>query len=443
MKHTFTKIIITSFILLLNAQLSIAQLERIIVEKYYITDSVDAADVSDPISGGIAIGTTTYRVFVDLAPGSKLKKIFGDVNHPFKIASDTVFFNHLTSGQSFAKEFAKIDYEDNIVGLDSWLTLGQTSKNVGNKKFYGVPKNQDDDGNYFAGVNNSAGLLTNNDPLLGIPLTTSDGIDTMNFSPNNWQNFGVLDFTNGLDSTIFGSISSKKEFLSTTFFLSNSGVSGVVSDSNQILIAQLTTSGSLSFMLNLEIEKVTNGDTIFMTYVAYDTLLQTGEIFSPFLSYPQSCGCDDPDFLEYSSSYVCYLEGSCQTPIKIGCMDSMACNYDPEVNLNIENLCCYPGKCNNRDIAVVCPELRGDSFEFLLHPNPVNGTLYLDVYSGFLAPITYTIFNTFGVKIIEKKLDPALAITGEAIETSTLDNGLYHIQVEVGNIVLTQLFIKN
>jgi len=107
MKHTFTKIIITSFILLLNAQLSIAQLERIIVEKYYITDSVDAADVSDPISGGIAIGTTTYRVFVDLAPGSKLKKIFGDVNHPFKIASDTVFFNHLTSGQSFAKEFAK------------------------------------------------------------------------------------------------------------------------------------------------------------------------------------------------------------------------------------------------------------------------------------------------------------------------------------------------
>jgi len=83
MKHTFTKIIITSFILLLNAQLSIAQLERIIVEKYYITDSVDAADVSDPISGGIAIGTTTYRVFVDLAPGSKLKKNIWRCKSPF------------------------------------------------------------------------------------------------------------------------------------------------------------------------------------------------------------------------------------------------------------------------------------------------------------------------------------------------------------------------
>ena len=121
----------------------------------------------------------------------------------------------------------------------------------------------------------------------------------------------------------------------------------------------------------------------------------------------------------------------------------MACNFDANANFNLSDLCCYPGKCNNRDIAVVCPELRGDSFEFLLHPNPVNGTLYLDVYSGFLAPITYTIFNTFGVKIIEKTLDPALAITGEAIETSNLDNGLYHIQVEIGNIFSTQLFIKN
>ena len=429
--------------ILLNSSILFSQIENVIVEKYYVTDSSDAADNSEPLSGGIAIGTTTYRVFVDLAPGSKLKKIFGSANYPFKIASDSVFFNHLTSGQSFAKEFAKIDYEDNIVGLDSWLTLGQTSKNVGNKKFYGVPKNQDDDGNYFAGVNNSAGLLTNNDPLLGIPLITSDGIDTMNFSPNNWQNFGVLDFTNGLDSTIFGSIASKKEFLSTTFSLSNSGVSGVVPDSNQILIAQLTTSGSLSFKLNLEIEKVSNGDTIFMTYVAYDTLFQPGEIFSPFLSYPPICGCTNPDYLEYNSTYQCSDESACINLIISGCMDTMACNFDANANFNLSDLCCYPGKCNNRDIAVVCPELRGDSFEFLLHPNPVNGTLYLDVYSGFLAPITYTIFNTFGVKIIEKTLDPALSITGEAIETSTLDNGLYHIQVEVGNIFLTQLFIKN
>jgi hypothetical protein len=195
--------------------------------------------------------------------------------------------------------------------------------------------------------------------------------------------------------------------------------------------------------LNLEIEKVSNGDTIFMTYVAYDTLLQTGEIFSPFLSYPPLCGCTNPDYLEYNSTYQCSDVSACINLIISGCMDTMACNFNANANFNLSDLCCYPGKCNNRDIAVVCPELRGDSFEFLVHPNPVNGTLYLDVYSGFLAPITYTIFNTFGVKIIEKTIDSALIITGEAIETSTLDNGLYHIQVQIGNIVSTQLFIKN
>ncbi len=44
---------------------------------------------------------------------------------------------------------------------------------------------------------------------------------------------------------------------------------------------------------------------------------------------------------------------------------------------------------------------------------------------------------------MEKTLDAALVVTGETIETSTMDNGLYHIQVEIGNIVSTQLFVKN
>ena len=446
MKKAFTSCLL-HLCILLNSTILFSQIENVVVEKYYVSD---ANDFTDNSGGILPIGSTTYRIFIDLAPGSILKKIYGDLNHPFEISSTEVFFNNILDGKSFAKDITKVSLEENTVALDSWLTLGQVVKKQGAKTYYGVIKNQDDDGSFIGGINNDGGsaliptgLLVNNDPSCGIPLTSSDGIDTMTVTPLTWFDAGVVDFTSGNDSTIFGSLVPKKEFISTGFTLSNSGVTGVNLDSNQIIIAQLTTQGDLSFKINLELEELVNGVPTIVKYVAKDTLLVAGEIFSPFLTYPQSCGCDDPDFLEYNSSYVCYLEGSCQTPIKIGCMDSMACNYDPEVNLNIENLCCYPGKCNNRDIAVVCPELRGDSFEFLLHPNPVNGTLYLDVYSGFLAPITYTIFNTFGVKIIEKTLDPALSITGEAIETSTLDNGLYHIQVEVGNIFLTQLFIKN
>ncbi len=424
-----------------------SQIENVIVEKYYVSDANDFTDTS---GGIVPIGSTTYRIYIDLAPGSILKKIYGDANHPFEIKSTEVFFNNTLDGQTYAKEFLKARYTENTVALDSWLTLGQVAKKQGTKTYYGILKGQDDDGSFVGGINNdggsaliATGLLVNNDPYCGIPITTADGIDTMTVTPSNWFETGVVDFTTGNDSTIFGPFVPKKEFVSTAFTLSNSGVTGVNLDSNQIIIAQLTTQGDLSFKINLELEQLINGVPTIVKYVAKDTLLLAGEIFNPYLAYPQSCGCNDPDFLEYSSSYVCYLEGSCQTPIKFGCMDSMACNYDPEVNINIENLCCYPGKCNNRDIAVVCPELRGDSFEFLVHPNPVNGSLYLDVYSGIFSPITYTIYNTFGVKILEKTLDPALVITGEAIETSTMDNGLYHIQVEIGNMVSTQLFVKN
>jgi len=444
MKYTFTKLIITSLILFLNAQLSIAQLEKIIVEKYYVSDANDFTDTS---GGIVTIGSTTYRIYIDLAPGSILKKIYGDINHPFEIKSTEVFFNNILDGKSFGKDLTKVSLSENTVALDSWLTLGQVPRIQGTKTYYGILKNQDDDGSFIGGINNdggssliATGLLVNNDPSCGIPLTVADGIDTMTVTPNNWDS-GAFDFQN--DSTIFGSLVPKKEFISTSFILSNSGVTGINPDSNQIIIAQLTTKGDLSFKINLEIERLINGVPTLVKYVAKDTLLVAGEIFSPFLSYPPMCGCTNPDYLEYNSTYQCSDESACINLIISGCMDTMACNFDPNVNFNLSDLCCYPGKCNNRDIAVVCPELRGDSFEFLLHPNPVSGTLYLDVYSGFLAPINYTIFNTFGVKIIEKTLDPALIITGEAIETSTLDNGLYHIQVQIGNIVSTQLFIKN
>jgi hypothetical protein len=424
-----------------------SQLEKVIVEKYYISDANDFTD----ISGGIVpIGSTTYRIFIDLAPGTVLKNIYGDANHPFKITSTEVFFNNILDGQTFAKDFIKNRYTENTVALDSWLTLGQTTKKQGSITNFGVLKSQDNDGSFIGGTNNDGGselivngLLTNADPLCGIPLTIADGMDTMTEQPTNWIHTGILDFTTGNDSTIFGSLSPESEFIRTQFYLANSGVSGVIPDSNQVIIAQLTTKGDLYFELNLEVERIINGVPTIVKYVAKDTLLDNGEIFNAYLKYPLECGCDDPDFLEYNSVFTCYEIGSCITPVKFGCMDSTACNYDPEVNFNIEDLCCYPGNCNNRDIAVVCPELRGDSFEFLLHPNPVNGLLYLDVYSGILLPITYTIYNAFGVKIVQKTLDPALVITGEVIETSAMDNGLYHIQVEIGNIISTQLFVKN
>ena len=425
-----------------------AQLEKVIVEKYYVSDSNDFTDTS---GGIVSIGSTTYRIYIDLAPGSILKKIYGDPNHPFEITSTEVFFNNILDGKSFGKDLTKVSLSENTVALDSWITLGQVPKKQGTKTYYGILKNQDDDGSFIGGINNDGGsslitngLLINNDPSCGIPLIVSDGIDTMTVTPNSWSDVGVVDFTSGNDSTIFGSLVPKKEFISTGFSLSNSGVTGVNLDSNQVIIAQLTTKGDLSFKINLELEELVNGVPTLVKYVAKDTLLVAGEIFSPFLSYPQSCGCDDPDFLEYNSSFVCYLEGSCQTPIKIGCMDSMACNYDPAVNINVEELCCYPGFCADRNIEEVCPSLMGNDFDLNLYPNPTSGDITMNLISGNACNWNYEVYNTYGsVKLsgsfttTESELNIVLPL-----DLSNIDLGMYRLKVSNGDLSKHKLFIK-
>jgi hypothetical protein len=312
-------------------------------------------------------------------------------------------------------------------------------------------KNQDVDGSFIGGINNdggseliSTGLLVNNDISAGIPLTQADGMDTMVTIPSSWSHFGLLDFVTGNDSTMFGSLTQNNEFLSDNFYLSNSGIMGLIPDSNQILVAQLTTTGDLSFHLNIVVDVLMNGVLETIHYVSSNDTILSGEEFNPYLIYPSTCGCNNSAYVEYDPNATCLEPGSCITPIIIGCMDTMACNYDPAVNVNMPNLCCYPGKCNNRDIAIVCPALRGENFEFLVYPNPSSADFFLDVYSGMAnEAIQVEVFNTFGVKVFENAFAPSSILTGEKLEFSNSEKGVYHIKVQIGEQVQTQLLFKN
>lgn len=427
---------------------SYSQLEKVIVEKYYVSDAVDATDT---LGGGLAVGSTTYRIYVDLAPGSVLKKIYGDANHPFSISSTQPFFNQKSDGQTFAKDFIKNRYLEGVVALDTWLTLGQTTKTQAGKTHFGLLKTEDVNGSFIGGINNdggsamvSTGLLTNADPSAGIPLTQADGMDTLATVPGNWNSYGVIDFVTGNDSTMFGSIVAKNEFISNNFYLSNSGVKGIVADSNQILVAQLTTTGELSFHLNIAVDAIVNGLWQTINYVSSNDTLITGEEYNAYLSYPNACGCNNPDFLEYDPTVICFAPGSCVTPIILGCMDTLACNFDSQANVNVPSLCCFPGKCSNRDIAIVCPDLRGDNFDFLIYPNPTQGDFFLDVYNGRKdQAILVQVYNTYGVNVYEQEYAPAMILTGEKLNFSSSDKGLYHIKVTIGEQIQTQLLFKN
>ncbi len=444
MKNKIILLLFSSILFLNNIN---AQLEKVIVEKYYVSDSSDA---SDNIGGHLAVGSTTYRVYVDLKVGSRLKKVYGDINHPLIIKSDSSFFNNLDRGQSFGKDFSKNHYRENTVALDSWITLGQVTKS-GAKTYFGIFKTQDRDGTFVGGNNNdggsasiSSGLLTNNNPNAGIPLTTADGIDTMKNYPTSWANYGFLDLVSGVDSTIFGSAKIGKQFISYNAGVQNSGTTGVIPDSNQILVAQLTTKGELSFELNIEVEEPYGLNTKIVKYVANDSVLLSGEILNRYLKYPfvAKCGCPDPSFLEYFPTRDCDNVDSCKTKIIIGCMDTLACNYDPKANFNIIYLCCYPGYCNDRDLSSVCPSI-SNSVEFSIFPNPAQEYLNLSISSGSGDLVSYSIFDSNGILKIQKNLGLINGLINETININSFNNGMYLIRINSGNEVENKIFMKN
>ena len=79
-----------------------AQVENIIVEKYYVSDQFDSTDVT---GGKLDSGSVTYRIYVDLPKGQKLTQMYGDDAHPFTIKSTDNVFNNTSDGQSFGFNF--------------------------------------------------------------------------------------------------------------------------------------------------------------------------------------------------------------------------------------------------------------------------------------------------------------------------------------------------
>jgi len=148
------------------------------------------------------------------------------------------------------------------------------------------------------------------------------------------------------------------------------------------------------------------------------------------------------NYLEYASDRDCDNGDSCQHVIVFGCMDPMSCNYDPAANVNVPSLCCYPGKCNDRDIALVCPQLtseRRNGLEFSVFPNP--STTVLNVRSTNANEVTrYVIYNSVGQKITEHLTDHA----GNSfyIDISSLKKGIYMLRVFNDKQSNGQLFVK-
>ncbi len=225
-------------------------LDSVFVEVYYIADAQDALDSAsgDPIPEG----AVTYRIFLDMAEGYKLQMLFAPPESHIEFSTTTKFYNNQFAGRLVGADMAAAKLKRNIMALDSWITLGAASN-----MHYGTPKASDSDGSIVGGDNNdggsqkvAGGLLTNSDEAMGIPLVEADGLVSLSEEPTiqpyyfkvEKKQLVALDLADNDGKVVLRDIG----------MAILEGITGP-NPENQVLIAQLTTDGELSFRLNFQL----------------------------------------------------------------------------------------------------------------------------------------------------------------------------------------------
>jgi hypothetical protein len=246
MKNLFLAI---SFGILTLAGQAQTGLDSIIVEKYYVSDANDSIGSS----GILPVGSVTYRLYVDMAPGYNFQMAYGSPTHPLFITTSTSFFNNTDYG-TYTPTFSSGNAKKNTVMLDSWLSTGAACSG-----YWGVLKSEDDGVNTFV---NKDLLLQNDNSFAGVPLTSQDGMIAgivPSFSTIGGVNTDVFN-----DGTADGNS-----------FLINDGswyfLGGVVGPTvnNRVLLAQITTNGVFQYELNVLLGKdLGGGMSLSEKYVA-------------------------------------------------------------------------------------------------------------------------------------------------------------------------------
>jgi len=412
-------------------------IENLVVEKYYISDENDA---DNPFSPGLNPADTTYRVFIDLCEGCKLISLFGNSNNLLEISSTQPFFNTNDFGVTFGHNNVLTALNFHTVGIDSYLCFGGTSGTT-----LGVLKSEDQDGSIWPNGNQN-GLLQNDDPAAGIPLTQQDGLaPTDSLRPAEPEGFTIQPVEQnapGYATSIFGSETDSSSFTSAYFDSLKIQCDGALGadDANHIMIGQFTTEGQFSFQLNVVIRVPGVGD---LEIVADEETAQQGQVVSGFLKYPPECGCTDPNYIEFNPAAPCD-DGSCDELISIGCTDTLACNFNDEANLNVQSLCCYGvDDCGELDPFLACPSLsteENENEQFKLYPNPADREFSIELNAQIASEGgNLLILNSTGVGILETELAPNQYKYN--ITTNELSSGLYYVLITNKNSKVSKKLI--
>jgi hypothetical protein len=255
MKKCLFIVILSSF----SNLFSQSALEGIIVEKYYVSTKKDNA--KKHLSGELPVGSTTYRIYVDMAPGCHFMAAYGAPGHPLEIKSTELIFNHLDNGAEHPLRIPERSYKKNITALDSWITIGPAGE-----AYIGVLKSEDTIKEFISVVPFEKGFLESDKKEMGYTLKERDGFLRTGDVPK------ITLYHIDSEVRVLGSETTGNSFRieNGAWACMGKGVSGVDSSgSNTVLIAQITTKGQLSYELNLMLR---NADGSVVNYVAKDPI---------------------------------------------------------------------------------------------------------------------------------------------------------------------------
>lgn len=431
-----------------------AALEGIVVETYYISDANDAADTDGAGVPQLTAGAKTYRIYVNMKPGYILESVFGNTEHPLDLTTTTEFWNNTDRGDVTGDLIDAARLDENTVALDSWISMGAASDD-----HWGLPKVADTDGSVVGGSNNDGGsngvpggLLVNNDALIGIPLTTADGL-LAGTVPTVTTIGLTLDVLNDTPGASLATTNGAWAILG--------GTSGGTND-NSVLIAQLTTSGQLSFHLNMRVgipdslqcqspgcheyidyfATIVPGDTagggisvenIFsnptLTYVDQPLADCLGQVGGPALP---GTPCDDNDTTTgddtWSASCVC--EGlliDCENVPGGPALPGTACDDNNPNTLNDiwSPNCLCEGTVGIEEAGV-------NDLTVALRPNPTNGAFTIDIRNAKGLQTSLGVYDLLGQRVLSLDLGLLNGDRIELMDLSRLAVGTYHLVVVHG-----------
>jgi hypothetical protein len=117
------------------------------------------------------------------------------------------------------------------------------------------------------------------------------------------------------------------------WFILNGGTNGIAGDDLKVLIAQLTTSGSISGQLNVQIFEQGNNENASTHHFTFEGAEWTNPV-----SNANACGCTDDAAMNFDNEAE-YEDDTCIYPVP-GCTDSVACNFDVGADIN-DGSCVY------------------------------------------------------------------------------------------------------